>query len=180
MPLETDILKRYKASGDLELLGRLYAPYMHLVLGVCLKYLKNKQQAEDAVMQIFEKLIVDLRKHEVANFKSWLYVSARNYCLMELRKAKGKEYFPLESMEFSLAEHLDNDEEDISEEKYLEECIQALKAAQKQCVELFYIKEKCYQEITEMTSFNLKKVKSYIQNGKRNLKICIESKREKV
>lgn len=177
---ETDILSRYKDSGDLKLLGKLYAPYMHLVLGVCLKYLKNKQQAEDVVMQIFEKLIIDLRKYDVVNLKSWLYVTARNYCLMELRKTKGKENSSIENMEFSLAVHHDNEENENLEEQYLKECIETLKVAQKQCVELFYLKEKCYQDITKITSFELKKVKSYIQNGKRNLKICIESKRESI
>ena len=175
MTKELEILKKYKASGNLELLGQLYAPHMHLVFGVCLKYLKNKARSEDAVMQIFEKLVTDLRKHEVLNFKSWLYVTARNYCLMELRKNAGKENISIENMEFTLVEH-PNDNNTLDEE-YLEECIGTLKDEQKKCVELFYLKEKCYIDIAELTSYELKKVKSYIQNGKRNLKNCIESKR---
>lgn len=174
---EKEILKKYKESGDLKLLGKLYAPYMHLVLGVSLKYLQNKQSAEDAVMQIFEKLIIDLRKHEVSNFKGWLHVTTRNYCLMELRRTKGKENSSIESMEFSIPEHHD-DEVKLNEE-FLEVCIKTLKAEQKKCIELFYLEEKCYQDIVNITSFELKKVKSYIQNGKRNLKICIESKSAK-
>jgi len=177
---EKNLLEKYKKSGNIKLLGKLYAPYMHLVLGVCFKYLKNKQQAEDSVMQIFEKLVVDLRKHEVVNFKSWLYVTSRNYCLMELRKTKGKENSSIEDMEFSLAAHHDNEPDENLEQQYLEACIETLKAEQKQCIELFYLKEKCYQDIVEITSFELKKVKSYIQNGKRNLKICIESKVENI
>jgi RNA polymerase sigma-70 factor (ECF subfamily) len=172
---ELEILKKYKVSGNLELLGQLYAPHMHLVFGVCLKYFKEKARSEDAVMQIFEKLVTDLRKHEILNFKSWLYVTARNYCLMELRKNGGKENISIENMEFAIAVHPNDD--DTLDEQYLEECISTLKDEQKKCVELFYLKEKCYLDIAEMTAFELKKVKSYIQNGKRNLKTCIESKR---
>jgi RNA polymerase sigma-70 factor (ECF subfamily) len=56
----------------------------------------------------------------------------------------------------------------------LEKCIETLGDEQKQCVKLFYLQEKCYKEITESTGFDMNKVKSYIQNGKRNLKICME------
>lgn len=148
---------------------------MHLVFGVCSKYFKDKVRSEDAVMQIFEKLVTDLCKYEILNFKSWLYVTVRNYCLMELRKDAGKENISIENMEFAIAEHPNDD--DTLDEQYLEECISTLKDEQKKCVEMFYLKEKCYMDIAALTSFELKKVKSYIQNGKRNLKTCIESKR---
>src|SRR5690606_5541736 len=78
----------YKNSGDLQVLGKLYKNYMPLVYGVCLKYFKHPEESQDAVMQIFEQLIDKLKNHEVKNFKSWLYVLTRNFCLMELRKSK--------------------------------------------------------------------------------------------
>jgi RNA polymerase sigma factor (sigma-70 family) len=56
----------------------------------------------------------------------------------------------------------------------LKKCIDQLKDEQKECIKLFYLEEKCYQEIAESTSYELKKVKSYIQNGKRNLRICMD------
>ena len=68
------------------------------------------------------------------------------------------------------------DREEHSLEEALKECIEQLKAEQKQCIEMFYYQKQCYQEIAEQLGMNEKKVKSYLQNGKRNLKICLEKK----
>jgi RNA polymerase sigma-70 factor (ECF subfamily) len=173
---EADLLSEYYRSGDLELLGKIYQPYMHLVYGLCLKYLKDQAKSEDAVMQIFELLIEKLRVHRVDNFKSWLYSVSRNHCLMQLR-ASGKDIVVMDDsfMESAQIPHQDIDKE-IQEEKLqlLEKCIGELNPEQQQSVRLFYLEEKCYKDIAEMTGFDIKKVKSYIQNGRRNLKICME------
>jgi len=158
----------------LAVLGRLYERYMPLVYGVCLKYLKDEELAKDAVMGIFEELVDKVKKHEIAVFRSWLYVLGRNYCLMQLRAGKKMEIVSLdEVMEFAPLLHPDdnNKEETL---KALERCIDKLAGAQKQSIDLFYLKEKCYKEIADVTGFTLNEVKSYIQNGKRNLKICLE------
>lgn len=173
---EAELLADYYQSGDLELLGNLYQPYMHLIYGLSLKYLKDSAKSEDAVMQIFELLIKKLRVHKVDNFKSWLYSVARNHCLMQLR-ASGKDVVIIDDdfMESLDIKHQDNDS-DLQEEKLqlLEKCIGELNIEQQQCIRLFYLDEKCYKDIVEITGFEMKKVKSYIQNGRRNLKICIE------
>lgn len=152
---------------------------MHLVYGLCLKYFKEREESQDAVMQIFERLIDAVKKHEIKTFKSWLYVLAKNHCLMAIRSKKGKNNASLDTevMESTLRLH------PIEEENYLEDdlnklegCISKLQDEQKRCVELFYLKKKPYISIVEKTGFELKKVKSYIQNGKRNLKICMEKK----
>lgn len=175
---ENEKLEKYAQTGNLKLLGEIYADYMHLVFGVCLKYFKNTQDAEDAVGLIFEKLIIDLRKHTVTNFKSWLYVTARNFCLMELRKRSKVINSSIEGMEYSLPEH-PIEEEPVDEEK-LEECIDKLPDEQKNCIKLFYLEQSSYQQLTEKLNLTLNKVKSAIQNGKRNLKICLEGKRENI
>lgn len=174
------LMHQFKATGDLELLGRLYEKYMHLVYGVCLKYLKNREASQDATMQIFEKLIIEIPQRAIDNFKPWLYVLTKNYCLMQLRSEKsrksGKEEMMEKDqvfMENSYEMHLNND--DVLEQNLdtLKRCIEQLKAEQKECIRMFYLEEKCYQEIADATKYQLKKVKSYIQNGKRNLKICM-------
>jgi RNA polymerase sigma factor (sigma-70 family) len=173
---DTELLALYKKSGDLVHLGNLYSRYTSLVYGVCLKYLKNRDDAKDAVMQLFEKLTSTLHNHEVENFKSWLYVTARNHCLMHLRSQKGKrtqEISP-QLMENDLLLHLEEEPEMEQNLSKLENCIAKLMIDQQQCVRLFYLDEKCYKEIVEMTGFDMNQVKSYIQNGKRNLKICME------
>lgn len=174
---EAALLADYYQSGDLQVLGKLYEPYMFLIYGVCLKYLKDTAKSEDAVMQIFESLIKKLRIHRIENFKSWLYTVARNHCLMQLR-ASGKDIVVINEsfMESGNNLHQANDDEDFHEERLqlMEKCIGELSQEQQQAVRLFYLEEKCYKDISDITGFDMKKVKSYIQNGKRNLKICMD------
>lgn len=181
---DTALINEFKRTGDLKVLGELYSPYIPLVLGVCMKYLKHRERAEDAVMEIFEALVERIPKYEIENFKPWLHVLTRNHCLMILRSAEWKNLQSVEniseiSMEMPSLVHHDNgmsmSEVDV---RHLKACIENLQDAQKRCVALFYLEERSYKEIAEETEFELKKVKSYIQNGKRNLKNCIEKKRE--
>jgi RNA polymerase sigma factor (sigma-70 family) len=173
---DSQLLVTYRNSGGLDVLGELYNRYMSLVFGVCLKYLKDRDESRDAVMHIFEKLIETLKNHEIEHFKSWLYITARNHCLMHIRARKGKNFEEISPtlMESDSLLHLDNEPEKEANLSKLEKCIETLGDEQKQCVKLFYLQEKCYKEITDSTGFDMNKVKSYIQNGKRNLKICME------
>lgn len=177
---ESDILIEYRKTGDLKLLGKLYEQYMSLVFGLCLKYFKDEEQSKDAVMQIFEELVKKLRVHEVSNFKSWLYTLSKNYCLMHIRKSAKYQTVSIEDniMENDAFVHLNI--EDDTEEKLalMEKCIETLPLEQKLSIRLFYIEQRCYKEVAEQSGFELKKIKSFIQNGKRNLKICIEKNRE--
>ena len=173
----------YRQTGELEHVGRLFENYMHLVYGVCLKYLKNREESQDAVMQIFEKLTTTLKNHEVANFKSWLFVLSKNHCLMKLRsKQYQQEKISKDISEVSVENNmlLHHNDEPLMEQNLnaLEKCIEELQNEQKKCVQLFYLENKSYKEIEVLTAFELKKVKSHIQNGKRNLKNCIERNRE--
>jgi RNA polymerase sigma-70 factor (ECF subfamily) len=179
---DIELQNQYHSTGNPEFLGDLYSRYMHLVYGVCLKYLKNREESKDAVMQIFEKLLMDLPKNEILNFKSWLYVITKNYCLMQIRSTttrekkltdfrKDQEYF----MEIDEVLHpLDNEEPQNN--KALRDCIEQLKSEQKICIEWFYFDNKSYREISTLPGMDEKKVKSLIQNAKRNLKICLENK----
>ena len=178
---DEELLRQYHRNGSIDTLGELYSRYMHLVYGVSLKYLGSREDAKDAVMHIFEKLISDLPGQEVRNFKSWLYVLTKNYCLMQIRSKKSAdarlEGYKIEQ-EFMESEPEVHpiDREDQSLEDVLKDCIAQLKSEQKQCIELFYYQKLCYQEIAESLKLTEKKVKSYLQNGKRNLKICLEGK----
>jgi RNA polymerase sigma factor (sigma-70 family) len=175
---DDELINMYRANGDVAVLGKLYERYMGLVYGVCLKYLKDEELAKDAVMGIFEELVEKVKKHQIETFRSWLYVLGRNYCLMQLRAGKKMDVINLDDvMEFTPLLHPeDNNREEAY--KALEQCIEKLSGAQKQSIDLFYLKEKCYKEIADITNFTLNEVKSYIQNGKRNLKICLEKSSE--
>ena len=177
---EKELLSQYKSTGSLDVLGNLYAPYMSLLYGVCFKYLQDIEQSQDAVMQIFEELISKLRTHEVDNFKSWLYVYTKNYCLMQLRKDKRRPQVDIEANLYESEQKLSIVDANKWEEKdfeKLEGCMQTLNVEQEQCVRLFYLEQKCYKDISEEMGLDLNKVKSAIQNGKRNLKICMENKK---
>ena len=173
---DAELIRSYKLSGDLAVLGQLYNKYMHLVFGVCVNYLKDEEASKDAVMQIFEELIVKLKVHEVQNFKSWLHVLTRNHCLMAIRKNSKNETVSLEDtfVENTDFVHLDMDDAKESKLTVMEKCMEKLPEEQKVTVDLFYLQEKCYKEVADITGYDMLKVKSYIQNGKRNLKICIE------
>jgi RNA polymerase sigma factor (sigma-70 family) len=173
---DNELITRYKKSGDNSLVGELYKRYSHLVYGVSLKYLKNEEESKDAVLQIFENLLEDLKKHDIANFKSWLHSVTRNHSLMFLRKQQtklkrvneyeaGYQHEETFAAPFSVHEKV---EKEIALTK-LETAMLSLKEEQRICIDLFFLQEKCYSEVTEITGYELKKVKSYIQNGKRNL-----------
>ena len=179
-PEDKILLEEYRSSGDLEVLGELYSRYMHLVYGLCLKYLKNRDDAGDAVMLIFEKLISEIDRHEIQNFKSWLYVLTKNFCLMQIRSEKSKD----RKMDLWVKDQEDSveiypgmhpiDEEGMEDHSTLAECIEKLKAEQKDCIQLFYYQNWSYRQISEILHIEEKKVKSHLQNAKRNLKICLE------
>lgn len=173
---DEDVVLLYKQSNDRNCIGELYVRYSTLVMGVSLKYLKNVSDAQDSLMQVFEKLILELNKNEVRNFKPWVYQITKNHCLMQLRKTKKIHKTPLDIQPLKQEE----EETETYEEKELlltklEEIIPNLKQNQRVCIELFYLQNKSYTEIAEQTGLSLKEVKSSIQNGKRNLEIKLNN-----
>lgn len=173
---DEELLSEFKKNFNQQMLAQLYLRYTDLVYGVCMKYFKNAETSKDTVMNIYQELLTKLQTNEVQNFKSWLYVVVKNHCLMQLRKEKKNitvEFTPavMQSEDFT---HLDDVLEKENELKKLEFCIERLPADQKQSIRLFYLKNKCYNEIVDTTGYDWNKVRSLIQNGRRNLKICME------
>ena len=175
---DIELISLYQKTNDLKVVGQLYQRYMDLVYGVCLKYLKESEKSKDAVMHIFEELIVKLKKHDVENFKSWLYQVAKNHCLMQLRTPKNLKTIELPESLMQSEEnvHLDGVLEKEENLRQLESCLATLSEDQRKAVQLFYIEGKCYNEIVELMGQEWGQVRSYIQNGRRNLKICMEKK----
>lgn len=185
---DEELVHRYRNSHETKYVGELYQRYTHLVFGVCLKYLKNNAEAEDATMQIFEKLISELKKHHITTFKPWLYVVVKNECMMKFRK-NSTEQKHLSSFKNEAGNSVENTEdlhlqelEDKQDKEFilehLQEGIEELKEQQQECIELFYMKDCSYLEITKITGYTMNEVKSHIQNGKRNLKKYIDVKNE--
>lgn len=174
---DAELTELYRKDGDLNVLALLYQRYMDLVYGVCLKYLKDPETSKDAVINIYEELIGKLKQHEVTNFKSWLYTLSRNHCLMQLRKEKGHATVEISDHFMQNEEMLHLDAVNQKEEQLnsMEKCLEQLSSEQKTCVTLFYLEGKCYNDITEQTGIEWNKVRSYIQNGRRNLKLCMET-----
>lgn len=174
---DEDLILAYSNKPSRDILQVIYERYGHLVLGLCIKYLKQVQDAEDMCGQIFERLPQLLQKHEVRYFKSWLYQVSRNECLMQLRKkSPHKTEIDDSQLGGSYEEDLHNKEEKEAELVRMEEAIQGLKEDQQKCITLFYIEEKSYVDISTSLKISIKSVKSHIQNGKRNLKILMEAK----
>ena len=182
---DLELIASYRQSGDNVYVGELYKRYSHLVYGVCLKYLKDEDDSKDAVMLVFEKLLDDLKKYQIENFKSWLHTTAKNHCLMKLRSEQSiflkteelKKDYPV-IMESDNDLHLDNENENEFYLNHLGKAVEQLNNEQRICIEMFYLNGKCYQDVAETTGYSMKQVKSYLQNGKRNLKIIIQSNYE--
>lgn len=175
---DEELLKRYCDSGDLVYFVEAYKRYMPLMYGVALKYLKRPEDAQDAVMQLFEELVVKIKEVEIQSFKAWLYTCIRNNCLMEIRKRSKNLSVSLDDsfMEFCDDFHLTVVSESENREESLRECVESLPEKQRISVKYFFFDELSYKEVEERTGFSLKMVKSFIQNGKRNLKLCLERK----
>lgn len=179
---DAELVSQFKTSGDSICVGELFSRYRHLVYGVCMKYLGDEDESQDVQMQVFEKLLKDLGRHEISQFKGWLYAVARNECLMYLRSRKSRlekqkelKKDTQELMENGPALHPGISEKE-QQLQLMEEGLRQLNEHQRTCMELFYLQEKCYKEIAETTGYSLNEVKSYIQNGKRNLKIYMTNK----
>ncbi|AKQ45088.1 RNA polymerase subunit sigma-24 [Rufibacter radiotolerans] len=182
-PNDLELIQQYKETGDLALVGQLFERYTEMVYLVCIKYLKGEEESKDATMQIFENLITALKKHEVTNFKSWLHVMAKNHCLLQIRSRKQHETDSLDEALIPLVEkagaHYPAEETDHELElQMLSKSLEQLSPEQRSCVELFYLEKKSYKEIAALTGLDVSKVKSHIQNGKRNLKIYMNKNYE--
>jgi RNA polymerase sigma factor (sigma-70 family) len=176
---EQELLQLFYSEKDNEYLGALLQRYTLLLFGVCMKYLKNEEEARDAVQQIFLKVITELQRYKVEYFKSWLYMVAKNHCLMKIRSVQGKREMELKDEITGFTEDGDHvhqlKEKDLTL-SLMNESLDELNKEQKDCVTLFYLEKRSYQEISETTGYSLMQVKSHIQNGKRNLKILLEKK----
>lgn len=175
---DQELLDKFYAGHENQWLGILLERYTLLLLGVCMKYLKNEEEAKDSVQQIFLKAIAEMQKYRVKYFKSWIYMVAKNYCLMKLRDKNSRLTTAINDKLVTPDEETDM-QQLVQDEKVLELMTISLKelnAEQQQCVTLFYLEKKSYSEISEATGFSMMQVKSYIQNGKRNLRILIEKK----
>ena len=178
---DQELLEQFYADHNNEWLGILLQRYTLLLLGVSMKYLKNEEEAKDSVQQIFLKVIQELQKYKVEYFKSWLYMVAKNHCLMRLRDRQGKATAEINERLTAKPEE-ETDRQKLLQTDHaldlMEWALKELNPEQQQCVTLFYLQKKSYQEISDTTGYNMLQVKSYIQNGKRNLKILIEQKQQ--
>ena len=172
---DKELLQIYADDGNSVCLGILLQRYTRMLLGVCMKYLKNEEEAKDCVQQVFLKVINELHKYKVDYFKSWIYMVAKNHCLMKLRNKKSE---PIEISE-KIAIAADEKEARVLVEKKetdlnnLENALKLLNEEQRICLTLFYLEKKSYQDIISDTNYSALQVKSNIQNGKRNLKILM-------
>jgi RNA polymerase sigma-70 factor (ECF subfamily) len=174
---DNELLERYYADRNPDWIGVLLERYTLLLLGVCMKYLKDETEARDCVQQVFLKVLTEVPKYRIEYFKSWLYMVAKNHCLMKLRDRGGK---ALRELNENHAATVDADKQELieNEQAYdlLEEALNELNEEQRESVILFYLKKKSYTEISEKTGYSMMQVKSYIQNGKRNLRILLDKK----
>ena len=168
---DTELIARYRKRGQRKWVGVLFNRYAHLVLGLCMQYLKDEDRAQDMCMAIFEKLLHELKKRQVTHFKSWLYTLSRNECLMQLRKDGNPKVLAAAEAYTRQVQESETASKALAEVQLdeLQRALKQLNEAQRTCVERFYLKQQSYAAIAAETGYTLKHVKSHIQNGKRNL-----------
>ncbi|MEO8582572.1 MAG: sigma-70 family RNA polymerase sigma factor [Flavitalea sp.] len=176
---DQQLLENFRRDRDNSWLGTLFQRYTLLLYGVCMKYLKNEEEAKDAVQQVFLKAITELKKYEVRYLKSWLYMIAKNYCLMKIRERQVKGAANIDDHQIAdeadantIVQHIEKNQRF----ELMQACLLELSGEQKQCVTLFYLEKKSYQDIAKLTGYSVMQIKSYIQNGKRNLKLLMNKK----
>lgn len=179
---DAELILRYKETGDAAFVGELFERYSALIYAITRKYFDDREVSKDAAMEVFEYLLTELKKYEIQQFKHWLGRATRNFCLMRIRKDTSRsnhleEFKKNEAMVMEDAQlpHLDPVDAKEASLQNLESALQGLREEQKICIELFFLQDKSYQDVADLTGFTLNQVKSHIQNGKRNLKIQLES-----
>ena len=174
---DNELLDLYYKDQNQEWIGVLLERYTLLLLGVCMKYMKEENEAKDCVQQVFLKVLTEVSRYRIEYFKSWLYMVAKNHCLMKLRDKGGRSYQEITDR-YSDTSETNKTELLEGEQTYdhLESALNELSAEQRQSVILFYLKKYSYTQISQATGFNMMQVKSYIQNGKRNLRIILDRK----
>jgi RNA polymerase sigma factor (sigma-70 family) len=183
---DEELVSLFKETGDNTIVGELFNRYAHLLFGTCMKYMKNESDSKDALMHVFEKLFEFLKNYEINNFKSWIYSVTKHHCLFLLKKHNEYSFeekdliwkSPKEFMEFGDDLTLNGRLENKDSTQLLMQAIEKLNEEQKICIELFFLQEKSYQEVQDITRLSYKEVKSHIQNGKRNLRIMLSNNNE--
>ena len=175
---DKELLNRFYSDHNNEWLGILLPRYTLLLFGVCMKYLKNEEDAKDCVQHIFLKAINELHKYKVEYFKSWIYMIAKNHCLMKLRD-KGKYSVEITEKMAAKPDTAEDKNQLLEKDNTLSEmqtALTQLNHEQQLCITLFYLQKRAYTEIAAETGYSMMQVKSNIQNGKRNLKLLLEKK----
>jgi RNA polymerase sigma factor (sigma-70 family) len=176
---DLELIAHYRGSGDSAFVGELFERYSVQIYAICRKYFKDEDEAKDTAMEVFEYLLVELKKYDIQTFKSWLARATSNFCLMRIRKTrsiegKAEEFKKNEAAVMESSHDLHPESEATEKElelQRLEAALGGLNVEQKTCIELFFLQGKSYEEVAQLTGYNFNQVKSFIQNGKRNLKI---------
>lgn len=180
---DEELLNNFYKTNDDYWLGILLQRYSMLLLGVCMKYLNDEESAKDSVQEIFLHTLNEIKKHKVSYFKGWIYSVSKNHCLIKIRKQK---HAVLKTEELFDDKHDRGEDNELQQKlekenifEHLHDSLDELNSEQRRCVELFYLENKSYKEIEQITGFSILQVKSFIQNGKRNLKQFMEKKQQR-
>jgi RNA polymerase sigma-70 factor (ECF subfamily) len=169
-----DLIVKYKSTNETAIIGEIYNRYAGIVFGVCAKYLKNEEECKDVTSKIFQDLILDLKRYEIKYFNGWLHKVTTNECLKKLKKSSKTISLIEQNLNDLETDEIEIESKDKIKDEEINLCIEKLNKEQSICIKLFYIEEKSYKEISDLTQLSLLQVKSCIQNGKRNLKIMLQ------
>lgn len=169
---DEELVALYKKRLDSSIVGILFGRHYHKVYGLCLNYLKNAHDGEDATMEIFESLPTQLVQYTIQKFEPWLFFVTRSHCLKRFKKELKNRKEDIQEISEDFFVEFEEEKDHLYEQRFeaLGDAIDELKENQKKCILLFFLQQKTYNDIADITGFSYKDVKTHIQNGKRNLK----------
>jgi RNA polymerase sigma-70 factor (ECF subfamily) len=143
-------------AGDADAWGELYREYAPAMFRFCRRALPTREDAEDATMDIFAKLMRDnriLQYDQSRSFTAWLYKVAANHCWDVLRRRKTRQDKETEDLENVPLEHPDPNQLDkLIEQRTSEEVRKALEklgARARMALVMRYYSDMSYDEIAD-------------------------------
>lgn len=165
------VIEKYLGSQDTNYFNILYDRYSNKVFAKCISMLKNDVEAEDAVQDIFMKVLLSLSKFKQNSlFSTWLFSITYNFCIDKIRKRNKRRKLEVEVEDISNLEGVEDDtpDQDILETNVLQmkQVLEQLKVADKAVLLMKYQDDLSIIEMTEILDSSVSATKMKIKRAK--------------
>jgi RNA polymerase sigma-70 factor (ECF subfamily) len=145
--------------------NRLYSTYAARVIGICRRYIREKEVIDEVVMNTFLIVFEKIKLYKEDNFQGWISRIAVNCCLMELRKKKLLTYEIIERYENFVDASFEN-----FEKQDVQKMLDSLPLGARTVFNLYVIEGYKHAEIAKMLNISEGTSKSQLNFAKEKLK----------